>query len=52
VYALSIQIYNWVKDPRDEFQALASATIVVLLVILLIMNSVAILIRNRYTRKW
>ncbi len=49
---LPIQIFNWVKDPREEFQTLASATIVVLLVLLLIMNSIAIIVRNRYTKKW
>jgi phosphate transport system permease protein len=49
---LPIQIYNWVKDPREEFQELAAAAILILLLILLVMNSVAILIRNRYTRKW
>jgi phosphate transport system permease protein len=49
---LPIQIYNWIKDPREDFQALAAAAIIVLLAILLIMNSVAIFIRNRYQKKW
>ena len=49
---LPIQIYNWTKDSREEFQVLAAATIVLLLVILLVMNFAAILIRNRTQRRW
>jgi phosphate transport system permease protein len=49
---LPIQIYNWIRDPREEFQVLGAATIVVLLVILLAMNSVAIFIRNRFQKRW
>ncbi len=49
---LPIQIYNWTKDSREEFQVLAAATIVLLLVILLIMNFAAILIRNKTQRRW
>lgn len=44
---LPIQIYNWVQDPRDGFSGLAAAGIIVLLVVLLSMNAVAILIRNK-----
>lgn len=49
---LPIQIYNWIKESREEFQVLAAAGIVVLLVILLAMNSFAILLRNRYQKRW
>jgi phosphate transport system permease protein len=49
---LPIQIFNWTKESREEFQILASATIVLLLVILLAMNAVAILIRNRTQKRW
>ena len=45
---LPIQIYNWAADPRHDFQSLAAAGIIVLLVILLSMNAVAIYFRNRY----
>lgn len=45
---LPLQIYNWVSRPQDEFRALAAAGIVVLLVLLLTMNAVAIILRNRY----
>jgi len=47
-----IQIFNWTKDPREEFQILAAATIVLLLLMLLAMNAVAIWIRNRTQRRW
>jgi phosphate transport system permease protein len=49
---LPIQIYNWVQQPQTEFQATAAAGIVVLLAVLLLMNTVAIIVRNRYSRKW
>lgn len=49
---LPIQIFNWTKDSREEFQILASATIVLLLVLLLAMNFAAIMIRNRTQKRW
>jgi phosphate transport system permease protein len=49
---LPIQIFNWISRPQEEFRVLAAAAIGVLLVLLLAMNSVAILLRNRYQRKW
>ena len=45
--ALPIQIFNWTSRPQQEFHELASAGIVVLLCVLLIMNAVAVLIRYR-----
>jgi phosphate transport system permease protein len=48
---MPIQIYNWINMPRVEFRELAAAGIIVLLVILLAMNSVAILIRNKYQKR-
>jgi phosphate transport system permease protein len=49
---LPIQIFNWISRPQDEFRVLAAAAIVLLLVVLLTMNAAAILLRNRYQRKW
>jgi len=49
---LPIQIYDWIRQSREEFQVLAAAAIAVLLVILLLMNSLAIYIRNRYQKRW
>ncbi len=48
---LPIQIYNWISNPKEEFRILASATIVVLLVILLAMNAFAIYLRNRFQKR-
>jgi len=49
---LPIQIFNWIQRPQDEFRVLAAAAIVVLLVLLVAMNAAAILLRNKYQRKW
>ena len=49
---LPIQIYQWTSRPQDEFRALAAASILVLLVILLSLNASAILLRNRFSRKY
>ena len=50
--ALPIQIFAWTQDPNREFVDLAAAAILVMMVVLLLMNSVAILLRNRYEQKW
>ncbi len=49
---MPIQIFNWVSQSRDEFQVLAAALCIVLLIVLLIMNGAAIFLRNKYQRKW
>ena len=49
---LSIQIYNWASRPQADFQHLAAAAIIVLLVLLLSMNALAIWLRNRHHREW
>ena len=49
---LPIQIFNWAQQPQVEYQQVASAAIIVMLVLLLAMNAVAILIRNRYQKRW
>jgi phosphate transport system permease protein len=50
--ALPVQIYNWTKQPDTDFQTLAAAGAIVLLVIVLSMNAVAIFLRNRYRKQW
>jgi phosphate transport system permease protein len=50
--ALPIQIFAWTQDPNQEFITRAAGAICVLMVILLLMNSVAIWLRNRYEQKW
>jgi phosphate transport system permease protein len=50
--ALPIQIFAWTQDPNQQFVMRAAGAICVLMVILLLMNSVAIWLRNRYEQKW
>jgi phosphate transport system permease protein len=49
---LPTAIYSWARTPSDDFRALTSAAIVVLLAMTLTANAVAIVLRNRYERKW
>ncbi len=49
--ALPIQIYTWISQPQPAFQVNAAAAIVVLMVVLLITNSLAIWLRNKYQRR-
>jgi len=49
--ALPIQIFNWTTRPDDTFRNIAAAAIVVLLVSLLTLNAVAIILRNRFTKR-
>lgn len=49
---MPIQIFNWAKQSQAPFQEVASATIILMLVLLLVMNTLAIVIRNRYQRRW
>lgn len=49
---LPIQIFNWVSLPKAEFQELAAAGIIVLLAVLLGMNALAIVLRNRLQIRW
>lgn len=49
---MPIQIYNWASQSQEEFHQVASATIILMLVLLLVMNALAIAIRNRYQRRW
>ena len=50
--ALPIQIYNWVQLPNSDFKLLAAAAIIILLAIVLSLNAAAIVLRNRYEKKW
>ena len=49
---LPIQIFNWAGRPQSEFHELAAAASILLLVLLVLMNGLAIFIRNRYQKKW
>jgi phosphate transport system permease protein len=48
---LPIQIWYWSAMPQQGFQDLAASAIIVLLILLLTMNSVAIIVRNKYQKK-
>jgi phosphate transport system permease protein len=48
---LPIQIFNWVSRPQAEFKMNAAAGILVLLALLLSMNAVAIIVRDRHQRQ-
>lgn len=50
--ALPMQIYDWAKRPQEEFQFVASAGIIILMILLLFMNSIAIFIRNKFQKRY
>ena len=49
--AMPAVIYNWADQPNQEFQSVAASGILVLLVVLLVFNSAAILIRAQAQRR-
>jgi phosphate transport system permease protein len=49
--ALPIVIAEWARNPREGFDEIAAAAIIVMLVIVLAMNTIAIVLRNRYEKK-
>ncbi|MBT2643780.1 phosphate ABC transporter permease PstA [Bacillus sp. ISL-41] len=51
---LPVQIYYWTIDSAlvAEYANLAAATIVILLLVLFVMNSIAILIRNKFQKRY
>ncbi len=50
--ALPMQIYDWAKRPQEEFLYVASAGIIVLMLFLVIMNSIAVFIRNKFQKRY
>ena len=50
--ALPVIVYRWSTLPSQDFRALTSAAIIVLLALTLSANAIAIILRNRYERKW
>lgn len=49
--ALPVMIYNYAQRPQEEFRILAAAGVILMLAVVLLMNSVAIWLRNRYENK-
>ncbi len=45
-------VYAWSRLPQEEFRKLTAAAIIVLLAVLLLVNATAIMLRNRYERRW
>jgi phosphate transport system permease protein len=48
---LPIQIWQWTARPQDEYRNIAAAAILVLLFMLLTLNAVAVILRNRYRKE-
>ncbi|MEN8238164.1 MAG: phosphate ABC transporter permease PstA [Actinomycetota bacterium] len=49
--ALPIQIFQWTALPQDEWRHLAAAASVALLVLLVVLNAGAVILRNKYSRR-
>ncbi|VEF46986.1 phosphate ABC transporter permease [Bacillus freudenreichii] len=49
---MPIQIFNWTSRPQVAFHDVAAAGIIVLLLMLLLMNSIAIIIRNKFSKRY
>ena len=50
--ALPTQIFSWADSPERGFVSRTSAAILVLLGFLVIMNAIAIFLRQRFERSW
>ena len=49
---LPVQIYLWADSPERAFVERTSAAIMVLLAFLIAMNSLAVVLRRRFERRW
>jgi phosphate transport system permease protein len=49
---LPVQIFNYSRDAQEEFKVLAAGGVLVMLVMVLVINSFAIWLRNRYEQRW
>ena len=47
---MPIQIYNWTTLPQEAFRQNAAAGIIVLMVLIVGLNLIAVLIRERFRR--
>lgn len=50
--ALPMIIFGWARQPSSDFRELTAAAIMVLLGVIFLANFAAILLRNRYEKKW
>ena len=49
---LPIQIFSYISNAKSDFEPLAAASIMVLLIMLVVLNSAAILLRNKFQKRW
>ena len=49
---LPVQIFLWADSPERAFVERTSGAIIVLLMFLLVMNGLAVILRNRFERRW
>jgi len=49
---MPVQVYLWADSPERAFVAKTSAAVMVLLGFLILMNLAAVLLRNRFERRW
>ncbi len=47
---LPLQIFDWAKRPQEDFASIASAAIIVILVLMFILNGLALVVRARLSR--
>jgi phosphate transport system permease protein len=52
LFAMPLQIFDWADRPQAAFLDLAATGIIVLLGVLILMNLVAIILRNKFSRRW
>jgi phosphate transport system permease protein len=50
--ALPVQIFLWADSPERGFVERTSAAIIVLLVFLVVINSLAVILRSRFEKRW
>jgi phosphate transport system permease protein len=50
--ALPVQIFEWAGQAQPELRELAAAGVLIMVVLVLLMNSLAIWLRNRFEQKW
>jgi phosphate transport system permease protein len=49
---LPVQIFQWAGRPQEEFRVLAAAGVIVMLIFVLVTNSFAVWLRNRFEQRW
>ncbi|CAN5865477.1 phosphate ABC transporter permease PstA [soil metagenome] len=49
---LPVMIFNYSSRPQEEFRILAAAGVIVMLILVLLMNSVAVWLRDRFEQRW